>query len=234
MLISGIQPCTLVDYPEKTACIIFTPGCNFRCGYCHNPEFVLPEKIRQLKNNFIPETAVFNFLNKRRGLLDGVVISGGEPTIMPDLIVFMKKIKSLGYLVKLDTNGNRPQVIKQAIESGTVDYIAMDVKTSLKEYPKLVGPQVHPDCIKQSIELIKKCSIDYEFRSTLIKEIHPPKIIRDMADLIGTAKQVFLQTFRNTITLQDAFKNYRAFSKTEMEEIALIFLKQTKKVIIRA
>ncbi len=233
MLISGIEQCTLVDYPEKTACVIFTPGCNFRCGYCHNPEFVLPEKIIQLKNSFIPETAIFNFLNKRIGLLDGVVISGGEPTTMPDLIPFMDTLKSLGYLIKLDTNGNRPEVIKQAVDLGLVDYVAMDVKTSLSEYPALVGPGINPVALQESIAFLKTERVDYEFRSTLVKEIHSSPILNDMADLICGAKQVFLQQFRNTLTLKPAFKNFTAFSQKEMKAIASIFLKKAQKVTIR-
>ncbi len=233
MLISGIEQFTLVDYPEKTACIIFTPGCNFRCGYCHNPEFVLPEKIIQLKNSFIPETAVFNFLNERRGFLDGVVISGGEPTIMPDLIPFMDTIKSLGYLVKLDTNGNRPDVLRQAVTSGVVDYVAMDIKTSLAEYPSLVGPAVNPEAIQKSIEFLKAGNLDYEFRCTLIKEIHPDHILEDMARLMDRAKQVFLQSFRSTITLKPSFKSFHAFSEQEMKVLAHTFLQYAQKVSLR-
>ncbi len=233
MLVSGIERCTLVDYPEKIACIIFTPGCNFRCGYCHNPEFVLPEKIAQLKNSFIPESAILNFLTERRNFLDGVVISGGEPTSMPDLIDFMSKIKSLGYLVKLDTNGNRSEVLKQAIGCGVVDYVAMDIKTSLTEYPALVGPLVRPEAIKESVEFLKHGHVDYEFRCTLIKEIHSPSVLEDMALLLSGAKQVFLQSFRSTVTLNPIFNNFHPFSGHEMNAIAATFMKYVKKATVR-
>ncbi|PIR76985.1 MAG: anaerobic ribonucleoside-triphosphate reductase activating protein, partial [Candidatus Magasanikbacteria bacterium CG10_big_fil_rev_8_21_14_0_10_38_6] len=143
MVISGVQPFTLLDFPEKTACIIFTAGCNFRCGYCHNPEFVLPEKIQQIKTSFIDEETIYSFLQKRKGLLDGVVISGGEPTMMGDLPAFIRNIKELGFLVKLDTNGNRPLVLQHLLDEGLLDYVAMDVKTSLVNYADLVG-----DCVR--------------------------------------------------------------------------------------
>jgi pyruvate formate lyase activating enzyme len=132
---------------------------------------------------------------------------------MPDLIPFMETIKSLGYAVKLDTNGNRPDVLKKAVESGTVDYVAMDVKTSLSEYSSLVGPSIRPDLVRQSIEYLKSGAIDYEFRCTLIKEIHSLPVLEDMARLIGRAKQVFLQTFRSAFTLTPSFKDFHAFSE---------------------
>jgi pyruvate formate lyase activating enzyme len=233
MLISGIQKFTLLDFPEKTACIIFTPGCNFRCGYCHNPEFVLPEKILELKNSFIPEDIFFNFLNQRKDLLDGVVISGGEPTIMPDLIPFMGKIKEMGFLVKLDTNGNRPALIKEAIEKKLVDYIAMDVKTSLEEYPKLVGPVVKPNNIAESVRILVKNEVDYEFRSTLIKEIHSENILNEMSHLLQGAKRIYLQTFRPGHTLKTEFQTFQPFSKQEMGDVSLIFRNHIQEVGIR-
>lgn len=219
MLISGIQPSTLLDYPEKTACIVFTPGCNFRCGYCHNPEFVLPENIIKLKNDFIPEQSFFNFLSRRKGLLDGVVISGGEPTTAADLIPFMKKIKAAGFLVKLDTNGNRPDIIKHALEKKVVDYIAMDLKTSLTHYQTLVGKLAQPDAIKQSIDLIKNSGIDYEFRSTLLKEVHSAILLDEMSEQIQGARRWYLQTFRPGHTLDTAYQNYHCFSEQELLQL---------------
>ncbi|OGH69908.1 MAG: anaerobic ribonucleoside-triphosphate reductase activating protein [Candidatus Magasanikbacteria bacterium RIFCSPHIGHO2_01_FULL_47_8] len=219
MLISGIQPFTMLDYPDKTACIIFTPGCNFRCGYCHNPEFVLPEKIIKLKDSFIPEESFFSFLAKRRGLLDGVVISGGEPTLAFDLLGFMGRIKALGFLVKLDTNGNRPDLLEQAVSDGLVDYIAMDVKTSLAAYRALVGPLARPDNIKRSIEITKRSGIDYEFRTTLIKEAHSGIILTDLIELVAGAKRWYLQTFRPEHTLRPEFVSYHPFLPEDIEII---------------
>ncbi len=233
MVFSGIQQCTLLDYPDKVACIIFTPGCHFRCGYCHNPEFVLPEKIAELRNTFIPETAIFNFLNSRRGLLDGVVISGGEPTLMPDLIPFMRAIKALGFLVKLDTNGNRPEVIKNAIAAQAVDYIAMDVKTSLPEYANLVGGLVSPKHIAESISIIINSGVEYEFRSTLVKEIHPVSVLEDMALAVRGARQIYLQTFRPAHTLNPAFEQFHPLSFEELECAMQLFKKEVKEVYCR-
>lgn len=233
MLISAIQKCTLLDYPQKTACIVFTPGCNMRCGYCHNAEFVLPEKIALLRDTFIPEESFFNFLNTRVGILDGVVISGGEPTLMPDLIECMKKIKVLGFLVKLDTNGNRPEVIERALASGVVDYIALDIKTALDEYVTLTGKQTNKKNIARSIELLMRGKVEYEFRSTLIKQIHSPAILEHMAAQLRGAKRLFVQTFRPTNTLDPIFQNYQPFSEPEMQNIAALFRKEVRQVEVR-
>jgi pyruvate formate lyase activating enzyme len=233
MLVSAIQKFTMLDYPEKTACIVFTPGCNFRCSYCHNPEFVLPEKLKELRSSFIPEEAVFNFLETRKGLLDGVVVTGGEPTIMPDLLAFIKKIKDRGFLVKLDTNGNRPQVVAQAIERSLVDYIAMDVKTSLTEYQRLAGARANPKYIKESIDLVKNSGIDYEFRSTLIKDLHTEEILHDMVEVLRGAKKLYLQRFRSGNTLDPAAEEYLPFSDKEMKEIKELFAPAVEFVGIR-
>lgn len=233
MLLSGIQPFTLIDYPNKTACIVFTGGCNFRCGYCHNPEFVLPERLAELKGSFIPSEAFFNFLRTRQGLLDGVVVSGGEPTMMPDLLTFLGHIKFLGFSIKLDTNGNRPDIIKEAIARGLVDYVAMDVKTSLEKYPELVGNRVDPKKIAESMSVLKSGMVEYEFRSTLIKQIHTNEILREMKQMLVGAKKVFLQSFRPATTLNPVFQSYAPFAPVEMEEIAEEFRPVVAEVLIR-
>lgn len=234
MLISGVQKITLLDYPDHIACIVFTAGCNFRCGYCHNPEFVLPEMLQQLKGNFIPESTFFHFLEQRKNKLEAVVITGGEPTLMPDLILFIKKIKKMGFLVKLDSNGNNPFILRRALEDKMVDYIAMDIKTSLGEYKKLVGNRAEETKLSESIKLLKTMAPDYEFRSTLIKEVHTPEILAAMSELLRGAKRVFLQKFRPTITLNPLFQNFHAFSDTQMEEIKKIFEKNVETVYIRS
>lgn len=233
MLISGVQPFTLLDYPDKTAAIVFTAGCNFRCGYCHNPEFVLPELVLKLKDSFIPEESFFNFLKSRRGLLEGVVVSGGEPTVQYDLIPFLKKIKTLGFKIKLDTNGHRPELVRQALDENLLDYIAMDVKTSLADYPRLVGPFVRPEKIKETMEIIKTSGRDYEFRSTLIKEVHSGIILAEMKTLLAGAKRLWLQTFRPGHTLQPAFKEYRPFSAEELADLADNFRATVAEVGVR-
>lgn len=233
MLISGIQPCTLLDFPEKTACIVFTPGCNFRCSYCHNPEFVLPERIKELRPGFIPEETFFRFLDRRQGLLDGVVVTGGEPTLMPDLLEFLRKVKDQGFKTKLDTNGNRPAVLRQALESGLVDYVAMDVKTSLTEYQNLAGALADPLAIYESIELLKVSPIESEFRSTLLKDLHPPQVLTEMADLLKGAKKLYLQKFRPGTVLSPLASTYQPFSDVEMSDVANFFRSVVPTVIIR-
>jgi len=233
MLISGVQKFTLLDYPDKTACIVFTPGCNFRCGYCHNPEFVLPEMIAQIRSSFIPEETFFRFLDQRRGLLDGVVITGGEPTLMPDLVAFFQKIRSLGFFIKLDSNGGRPDVLKKLLEYELVDYIAMDVKTSLKEYLHLVGPRLDPDNIQKSIDLIIHSGVTYEFRTTLVKELHTSEVLEDMSEMMRGAKQYFLQTFRPQKTLDPRFASFHGFDSQELENLAPLFQKNIDHVYVR-
>jgi pyruvate formate lyase activating enzyme len=233
MLISGIQPCTLLDFPKKIACIVFTPGCNFRCGYCHNPEFVLPEQIKCIKNNFIDENTFFNFLNKRKGLLDGVVISGGEPTLQGDLIPFMEKIAELGFSIKLDTNGNKPEIIKTILEKNLAQYLAMDIKTSYATYQALVGKLANNNRIQESISLILNSGIPYEFRSTIIKEIHTKKILEHMAYMIRGAARFALQSFRPAHTLDPLFQKFHPYTEAEMLNIKKIFEPYVDYVMIR-
>jgi len=233
MVLSGIQKFTLIDFPGKIACVLFTGGCNYRCGFCHNPEFVLPEELAKLSKSFIPETAALNFLKKRRGMLEGVVISGGEPTIMPDLEDFIMKVQDLGFSVKLDSNGNRPEVLRSLIGKGLVDYIAMDFKTSLPDYRSLVGQWADEMKLRESIELLKQGDVDYEFRTTLIREVHTPGILETMRDTLAGAKRLYLQTFRSGTVLNPVFRDYHAFSSEEMQDIAKLFSDSVEVVAIR-
>lgn len=233
MLISAVQKFTMLDYPDHTACIVFTAGCNFRCGYCHNPEFVLPEMIQKIKESFIPKDVFFHFLEQRRDKLEGVVVTGGEPTIFPDLIPFLKEIKQKGFLVKLDSNGNNLPSLEHAIAEKCVDYIAMDLKTILGEYKKLVGGNADETKLAQSIKIIKNTVPEYEFRSTLIKEIHTPEVLKGMARLLDGAKRFYLQTFRPEHTLNPLFQTFHPFSETEMKDIARSFGETIETVEIR-
>lgn len=233
MKLSAIQRFTMLDYPDRVACIAFTPGCNMRCGFCHNPEFVLPDKIRELQADFIAEETFFNFLDKRKGLLEGVVVSGGEPTIWRDLPDFFRKIKERGFLAKLDTNGNHPAMLRKLLEEKLVDYVAMDVKTSLVEYPKLVGGTVKAEHIEESIALLKAAGIPYEFRTTLIKEVHTEEVLQDMAELLSGAERYYLQAFRPGHTLNPLFATYHPFSPGEMEALVRRFSGMAKHVNIR-
>ena len=157
---------TLLDFPDRVACIVFTPGCNFRCGYCHNPEFVIPENLTKFRESFLSLESVFTFLDTRKGRLDGVVVSGGEPTLQVGLGDFLGKVKSMGFQTKLDTNGSLPEVLKPLLQEMLIDYVAMDVKTSLARYGELTEACVRAEAIRESIELIKDMAPDYEFRTT--------------------------------------------------------------------
>ncbi len=193
MIISGLQKLTLLDFPEKTACTIFTYGCNFRCPFCHNA-LLVTEKMTDI----IPEDEIFSFLRKRSGILDGVCITGGEPTNQKDLISFMKKVKELGYLIKLDTNGYNPDMLESILKDGLADYVAMDLKNSLEKYSLTAGINTDTEKIKRSIELIKNSSVDYEFRTTVVKELHFDEDIEKICDLAGKASKLFLQQFKDS------------------------------------
>ncbi|WP_428898539.1 pyruvate formate lyase activating enzyme [Parelusimicrobium proximum] len=167
MKIGGLLKFSLIDYPGKMSAIVFTQGCNMRCAYCHNPELVYPHLLFEP----FPEEDVLQFLDKRKGNLDGVVISGGEPTLQPDLLDFMAKVKAMGYKVKLDTNGTKPEVIEKALEAGLVDLIAMDIKAPYSKYEKVCGTAVDMEAVSRSMALIIGSGIDYEFRTTYDKSL---------------------------------------------------------------
>ncbi|RLJ70313.1 pyruvate formate lyase activating enzyme [Hydrogenivirga caldilitoris] len=218
MRIGGIQRFTLIDFPGKVACIVFTQGCNFRCPYCYNRSLVLPEYFEEP----IPEDVFFRFLRSRRGLLDGVVITGGEPTVQEDLLNFMENIKSMGFLVKLDTNGSHPEVVKEVIERELVDYIAMDVKAPLRKYKEVIRVEdFDVGNIVRSIHLLMDSGVDYEFRTTVVREQLTPEDILEIGKLIKGAKRYALQKFVVTDTLLNpSFKEKHTYTEEELERIA--------------
>ena len=170
MLLMGLQKLTLLDYPGKTACTVFTGGCNMRCPFCHNSALVTGDIANA---PHLPESEFFEHLKKRQGILEGVCVTGGEPTLQPDLVDFLGRIKQMGFLVKLDTNGTRPDVIKEAVKRGCVDYVAMDIKNSKELYSQTVGVadfDITP--ILESVEFLKSGAVEYEFRTTLVKPLH--------------------------------------------------------------
>ncbi len=193
MLICGLQKLTLLDYPEKTACTIFTYGCNFRCPFCHNAGLVT-EKAEGI----ISEKEIFAFLSKRQGILDGVCITGGEPTNQKDIIPFMKKIKDMGFLLKLDTNGYNPDILAEILSQKLADYVAMDIKNSLEKYSLTAGADIDTDKIIRSIELIKTAAPDYEFRTTVVSELHNESDIEKICGLVGNDSRLYLQQFRDS------------------------------------
>jgi len=222
MLIGGLQKFSLIDYPSKTAALIFTQGCNFSCHFCHNPSLVLK------KASLINEEEIFEFLNKRKNQLDAVVITGGEPTIQKDLITFIKKIKNLNFLIKLDTNGTNPQMLKMLLEQNLLDYIAMDIKAPLEKYRLIIQNDIDILKINESINIILSSQIDYEFRTTYVKNLHVLDDAKNIAKSIKDAKLYILQRFVNKNTLNPIFKNYLPFSEKEM-----ILLKKLSKDYVK-
>ncbi len=231
MLISWIKKTTLLDFPGKVACIIFTAGCNLRCSYCHNSDFVLPEKIKEIKD-FIPEEIFFNFLRTKIWLLDGVVICWWEPTLQKDLEDFCQKIKDMWFLVKLDTNGQNPEILKNLIEKKLVDYIAMDIKWDYENLEDLLWVKYDKEKYFESIEIIKNSQIDYEFRTTLIKNYHSLEDFENVVKQITGAKKYFLQNYKWWNTLLQNFDG-RSFFEWELIDFKNIALKYVEKCNIR-
>ena len=229
MLIAGVEKLTTLDYPGRGAAGVFTPGCNFRGGFCHTPHLVDPHRSPVSTSDFISEEAFFNFLEQRKGLLEGVCISGGEPTIQPDLVEFVLKIKKNGFLVKIDTNGANSKMLENLIKEKAVDFLAMDIKTSLPNYKDLVGLNLDIGCrtstsdvevvlreVKKSKELIQNSGLSYEFRTTAIKEVHNFKIFEEIGEWINGASDYYIQNFRNKTVLDEKYEKMSGFSDEEL------------------
>ncbi len=230
MNIFGLQKVTLIDFPKQVACTVFLDKCSFRCGFCFNPKLALGEKTEFRMD----EKEFFEFLKKRKNLLDGVCITGGEPTMHPELQEFCEKIKKMGFLVKLDTNGSNPALLKALINKKLVDYIAMDIKAPIEKYDEVAGAKVDKDAIRESIALIMGSGIDYEFRSTLLPKFHSAQDIEKMALLIKGANLYCLQQFNPNAELLDGkLKNEKPFTKEELAEVKKIAERHVKKVELR-
>jgi pyruvate formate lyase activating enzyme len=230
MLIGGLQKTTLIDYPGKVACTVFTVGCNFFCPFCHNKDLVSQENFAKASLVKIKEEDFFDFLKKRQKILDGVCITGGEPTIQPDLVSFCQKIKNLGLLVKLDTNGGRPEVVKSLISQKLIDFIAMDVKADKKNYPLMT--KVAYEKIAQSLSVIIASGLDYQLRTTLVPTIHNEK------NLVFLAKEIKTIALDNKINprslvwhwqkflpqncLEEKFTRITPFSNQKFEQLVLV------------
>ena len=216
MLIKGLQKLTLLDYPEKMACTVFTGGCNFLCPFCHNASLVIGNRVAESET--MPEEEFFDFLCRRRGILEGVCVSGGEPTLQKDLIPFLIKIKELGFLVKLDTNGYRPDVLEAAIKSGAVDYVAMDIKNSLEKYGQTVGLSDFDTApIEKSVEILKSCGVNFEFRTTLVKGLHTEEDMHSIGAWLGNVQRYFLQSFKDSGDLIST--NFGGYDKKQTEAL---------------
>lgn len=186
----GIDKFSLLDFEDKVSCVLFCKPCNFRCPFCHNGTTVLEA------NTYIPFDDILDYLKSRKGLIDAVVVSGGEPTLMPDLKEKIIKLKELGFLVKLDTNGTNPNIVKDLYESKLIDYVAMDIKNSFDKYPLTAGVNnINLNKVKETIDYLMNSGIDYELRTTLIDEFHKEEDIEKMGELIKGANKMFLQKF---------------------------------------
>lgn len=218
MIIGGLEKLSLLDYPEHLAAIIFTQGCNFRCHFCYNPQLVLPNKE---KGPALCESDLFLFLKSRQGKLEGVVITGGEPTLHADLPEFIKAIKDLGYLVKLDSNGTKPEVLERLIKDKLIDYIAMDLKAPLEKYEASVGVPVNYNNIKKSVKIIMTSGLPYEFRTTLVPGLIEMGDISAMGELIKGASKWYLQAFKSdTDLVNPKYQSSSPFSTKEMRAMA--------------
>ncbi len=214
MKIGGLQKISLIDYPGRISAIVFTQGCNFRCPYCHNPELVDPAQYGPI----LSEEEVISFLEKRRGKLDAVTVTGGEPTLQPDLDRFLQEIKGMGYLTKIDTNGSNPDVLERLIRGRLVDYLAMDVKGPLKKYERIANVKVKTEKIRRSIELITASGIEHEFRTTVVRSQLDNKDLIATAELLKKGLYV-LQSFVPAKSLDHEFLTEISYSPGEFADI---------------
>lgn len=216
--IKGLQKTSLIDYEPYIASVIFLTGCNFRCPYCQNPDLVLdnPELPEILEKD------VLKFLKEKKGWIDGVCISGGEPTTQKDLPEFIEKIKKIGLRVKLDTNGSNPEMIKELIDKKLVDYIAMDIKAPIEKYGEVVNVKVDIDDIKKSIDIIKNSDIDYDFRITAVPTLTDDNDIKKISEWLKTSKRFFIQQFRPNICLEKSFEKIKPYTREELERLIKI------------
>jgi pyruvate formate lyase activating enzyme len=228
--ISGLERSSLLDYPDKVSAVIFTHGCNLRCPYCHNPELVVDKFCRKTQ---ITQKYLFQFLKNRKGKLDGVVITGGEPLIQQDLGKFMKKIKDMGYLVKLDTNGTYPKRLNKLLKDNLIDYIAMDVKYPRSDYIKSSARKGVSNRITESIQIIMNSDIEYEFRTTYVKKFHDIKSVEKIGKMIKGANKYYIQNFRAGKTLDPHLSSINSFTQKELKEMKKTMSKYVKKVYIR-
>ncbi|MBR2460482.1 MAG: anaerobic ribonucleoside-triphosphate reductase activating protein [Clostridia bacterium] len=214
MILGGLAKTTLLDYPGRIACTVFTSGCNLRCPFCHNASLVIPRPERH--GAYLYEGDFFSFLEKRKGILDGVVVSGGEPLMQADIEDFLYKIKSMGYSIKLDTNGSFPDKLTSVINSELVDYVAMDIKNSPEKYLLTSGRDVL-DEVRRSVDLILSSSIEYEFRTTAVAQLHTEDDFKAIGEWIKGAKRYFIQCFKDSGDILGGENKYSPPSSRDLE-----------------
>lgn len=230
MILGGLQKLTLIDYPGHIAATVFTVSCNFRCPFCHNPELVSNANY-QLSG--VLEKDLFGFLGERKGKLEGICITGGEPTIQPDIIEFIGKIRSLDYKVKLDTNGTRPDVLRKLFQEKLLDFVAMDIKNTPENYKNTVNSQLDIGRIRLSVDLIRHSGIDYEFRTTAVPGIHAEKDFIEIGKWLKGAKKYALQSYREKNILDEKLKKKTKGKSLDLEKIAKKIRKYFGKVEVR-
>lgn len=228
ILIGGFQKSSLIDYPGKISAIIFTQGCNFRCPYCHNPEI-----IERNGDTALAVAPFIDFLKTRVGKLDGVVITGGEPTLQKDLPDLIKHIKSLGFCVKLDTNGTNPNMLTELIDANLIDYVAMDIKAPINKYSNVVCTSVNEINIMESIDILKTSDIPSEFRTTVVKSQLSVEDFEAIGNMVKGCEKYYLQRFVPTKTLDDSFMNQTTYTDKEFEPIINMLKKYIKQVELR-
>lgn len=229
MKIGGLHRVSLIDYPGKIGAVVFTQGCNFRCAYCHNPELVDPDRYGPI----IPEQEVLSFMDKRRGKLEAVTVTGGEPTLQPDLESFLRECRKRGYLIKLDTNGSKPDVLEKVIRMGLVDYLAMDIKGPLERYRQIASVEVEPSEIKRSIEIVMTSGITYEFRTTVVRSQLGLRDLVSVAKLVRHARLYVLQPFIPVKTLAGFLLSENPYTPDELSTIRASLEKVCPHVIVR-
>ncbi len=227
MKICGLQKTTLLDFPGHVAATIFTGGCNFRCPFCHNSELLGNDAPASYS-----EEEILAFLKKRSGVLEGVAITGGEPTLQPDLREFVEKVRGLGLEIKLDTNGYKPDVLKSLVNEGLIDYVAMDIKSSKERYPKVAGaPFINMKNIEESVDFLKSGVVPYEFRTTVVRELHSPEDFVKIGEWIEGADLYFLQNFVDSGNVLNPI--YSGCTKDELTSYMEIVRPYVKKVSLR-
>ncbi|MBQ7333375.1 MAG: anaerobic ribonucleoside-triphosphate reductase activating protein [Clostridia bacterium] len=230
MLLKGLQKLTLLDYPGKMAATVFFGGCNFKCPFCHNASLVIGSRLKDTPT--LPEEEFFDFLKKRQNLLEGVCVSGGEPTLCEELIPFLNKIKDMGFLVKLDTNGYRPDVLKEAVSLGLVDYVAMDIKNSKERYAETTGlSDIDIKKIVESVDFLMSGKVDFEFRTTLVRELHSERDIHSIGAWLRGDEKFFLQTFQDSGDLISS--RLSGYDKNESEHLLNLLRVYIKNAQIR-
>ena len=227
MQIHGFNKTTLLDYPGIVAATVFTGSCNFRCPYCQNADLVLDP----LSQPIVPTEDILSHLAKRKGITKGICITGGEPTLQKDLPDFIRQCKDLGLLVKLDTNGYRPEVLRALLKEKLLDYVAMDIKSSLARYTEVAGVKLDTALIKESVDMLISAGIDYEFRTTVVRELHDADVMEGIAGLIDGAGKYFLQGYVDSERVISP--GFTAYSHKELENFLPIFEGRVKKTEIR-